>query len=153
SNGTLTTGGSSGKGDKNGFKLGGENIAVNHVVKRCIAFNNGKHGFTYNRNVGRIQMINCTGYNNAERNFNFDGGTSVFINNLSFATGSNDRIIGNASAPNAFDNNDNWGFSVTNADFQTLSQGANVNPTANGFLNLASGSDLIDAGTNVSGIT
>ena len=152
-NGTLTDGISSGNGDKNGFKLGGEDIAVNHVVKRCIAFNNGKHGFTYNRNLGSLQILNCTGYNNAQRNFNFDGGSSVFKNNLSFQTGSNDRVIGDASAPNAFDNDDNVTFAVTSSDFQTLSPGPYSNPTGNGFLNLAGGSDLIDAGTNISGVS
>ncbi len=102
SNGILTDGSTSGNGDKNGFKLGGEDISVNHIVRRCVAFNNGKHGFTYNRNLGTIEMTNNTGYGNAERNFNFDGGTSVFKNNLSYLSGSNDRIIGTASAPNSF---------------------------------------------------
>lgn len=152
SNGTLTTGGTSGNGDKNGFKLGGEDISVNHIVRRCIAFNNGKHGFTYNRNLGSIEMTNNTGYNNTERNFNFDGGTSVFKNNLSFQSGSNDRIIGNASAPNAFTGASS-GFTINSADFVTLTPGPNASPTSNGFLNLASGSDAINAGVTSTGIS
>jgi uncharacterized repeat protein (TIGR02543 family) len=152
SNGTLTTGGSSGNGDKNGFKLGGEGISVNHIVRRCIAFNNGKHGFTYNSNPGSIEMTNCTGYKNAQRNFSFDAGTHVYKNNLSYLPASNDKVIGNTSAPNAFSNGVASGFTVNAADFISLTPGADNNPTASGFLNLASGSDLIDAGVITTGI-
>jgi uncharacterized repeat protein (TIGR02543 family) len=151
-NGILTDGSTSGNGDKNGFKLGGEDISVNHIVRRCIAYNNGKHGFTYNRNLGTIEVTNNTGYNNAQRNFNFDGGTSVFKNNLSFQSGSDDRIIGAATAPNSFQGAAG-GFTVTAADFVTVTPGPAANPTSNGFLNLASGSDLINAGVTSTGIT
>jgi uncharacterized repeat protein (TIGR02543 family) len=152
SNGILTDGSTSGNGDKNGFKLGGEDISVNHIVRRCVAFNNGKHGFTYNRNLGTIEMTNNTGYNNAERNFNFDGGTSVFRNNLSYLSGSNDRIIGTATAPNAFQGVAGP-FTVTAADFVSLSPGANASPVSGGFLNLVSGSDLVNAGVTSTGIS
>jgi uncharacterized repeat protein (TIGR02543 family) len=152
SNGVLTDGSSSGNGDKNGFKLGGEDISVNHIVRRCIAFNNGKHGFTYNRNLGSIEMTNNTGYGNSQRNFNFDGGSSVFKNNLSYLSGSNDRIIGTATAPNSFQGAAG-GFTVNESDFVSLSAGVNNNPTGNGFLNLANGSDLINAGITSTGIS
>jgi pectate disaccharide-lyase len=151
-NGVLTDGSTSGNGDKNGFKLGGEDISVNHIVRRCVAFDNGKHGFTYNRNLGTIEMTNNTSYSNTERNFNFDGGTSVFKNNLSYLSGSNDRIIGTATAPNSFQGAAG-GFTVTAADFVSLTPGANASPVSSGFLNLASGSDLINAGVTSSGIT
>jgi pectate disaccharide-lyase len=153
SNGTLTTGGTSGNGDKNGFKLGGEGIPVNHIVRRCIAFNNGKHGFTYNSNPGSIEMSNCTGYKNAQRNFSFDAGTHVYKNNLSYLPASNDKVIGDATAPNAFSNDAKWGFSVTASSFQSLTPGPDANPTANGFLHLAQGSPLIDAGVLTTGIS
>lgn len=152
SNGILTTGGTSGNGDKNGFKLGGEDIAVNHILRRCIAFNNGKHGFTYNRNLGSIEVTNCTGYNNAERNFSFDAGTHVFKNNLSFQPGSNDKVTGTATAPNAFSGISS-AFTINASDFQTLTPGPNATPISNGFLNLATGSDAINAGVTTTGIT
>jgi hypothetical protein len=101
-NGTLSNGGQAGNGDRNGYKLGGEDIAVNHIVRRSIAFNNGKHGFTFNRNTGSMTISNNLGIDNAERNFNFDGGTSVFRNNTSCNSGSNDRIIGNSDSSNQF---------------------------------------------------
>ncbi|HZM79003.1 MAG TPA: CBM35 domain-containing protein [Candidatus Limnocylindrales bacterium] len=106
-NGTLSNGGQAGSGDRNGFKLGGEDISVNHTIRRNIAFRNGKHGFTYNRNLGTMTISNNLSIDNdsSNRNFNFDGGTSVFRNNTSCHftnSGSNDRIIGNSDSSNQF---------------------------------------------------
>ncbi len=104
SNGTLSDGTQLSAGDRNGFKLGGEDIAVNHTVRRNLAYNNGKHGYTYNRNLGTISMTSNVAKNNAERNFNFDGGTSVFSSNISCRSGSgtNDRIIGTDQGNNTW---------------------------------------------------
>lgn len=99
-NGTLSNGGQAGNGDRNGYKLGGEDIAVNHIVRRSIAFDNGKHGFGYNRNLGSLTVENNLSIGSAERNFNFDGGSSTFRNNTSCNSGSNDRIIGNDAGGN-----------------------------------------------------
>ncbi|HEY8421719.1 MAG TPA: bacterial Ig-like domain-containing protein [Thermoclostridium sp.] len=68
-NGTLTDG-TVGKGDKNGFKLGGEGIAVPHIIRNSLAFNNGAAGFTSNSNPGVI-AINNIAYNNAKGNLVF----------------------------------------------------------------------------------
>jgi hypothetical protein len=103
-NGTLSNGTVNSNGDRNGFKLGGEDISVNHVIRRDIAYRNGKHGFTYNRNLGTMTISNNLSIDNTERNFSFDGGTSVFRNNTSCRSGSgtNDRIIGDADGSNQF---------------------------------------------------
>lgn len=103
-NGTLSDGSQAGNGDRNGYKLGGEDIAVNHIVRRSIAYENGKHGFTYNSNPGTMTVSNNVSVDNTERNFNFDGGTSVFRNNTSCRSGSgtNDRIIGDSDSSNQF---------------------------------------------------
>ncbi|MFI7547164.1 family 16 glycoside hydrolase [Actinoplanes sp. NPDC049599] len=103
-NGTLSNGGQAGNGDRNGYKLGGEDIKVNHIVRRSIAFKNGKHGFTYNSNPGSMTISNNISIDNTERNFSFDAGTSVFRNNASCRSGSgtNDRIIGDADGSNQF---------------------------------------------------
>jgi hypothetical protein len=101
-NGILSNGGQAGNGDRNGYKLGGEDIAVNHVIQRNIAYGNGKHGFTYNRNPGTMTVSNNVSIGNEERNFNFDGGSSTFRSNTSCDSGSNDRIIGNADGSNQF---------------------------------------------------
>ncbi|MEV0326792.1 LamG-like jellyroll fold domain-containing protein [Micromonospora echinospora] len=103
-NGTLSDGSQAGNGDRNGYKLGGEDIRVNHVIRRNIAYNNGKHGFTYNRNLGTMSVSNNISIDNSERNFQFDGGTSVFRNNVSCfsSSGTNDRVIGDADGSNQF---------------------------------------------------
>ncbi|MEU7614967.1 cellulose-binding domain-containing protein [Micromonospora rifamycinica] len=108
-NGTLSNGTQNGNGDRNGFKLGGEDIGVNHVVRRTIAFRNGKHGFTYNRNLGSMSISNNLSIDNTERNFSFDGGSSVFRNNTSCrsGSGSNDKIVGNSDSSNQFWNGSN----------------------------------------------
>ncbi|MEV0890289.1 hypothetical protein [Promicromonospora sp. NPDC050262] len=99
-NGTLSDGSQAGNGDRNGYKLGGEDISVNHVVRRNIAFDNGKHGFGYNRNLGSLTVSNNLSIGSAERNFNFDGGSSTFRDNTSCDSGSNDRIIGTDAGGN-----------------------------------------------------
>ena len=106
-NGTLSDGSQAGDGDRNGYKLGGEDIPVNHTIRRNIAFENGKHGFTYNRNLGSMSVSNNLSIDNdgGNRNFNFDGGSSVFRNNTSCrfdGSGSNDRIIGDSDGSNQF---------------------------------------------------
>lgn len=66
-NGVTSKGLGTSNSDGNGFKLGGETIAVPHKVINCIAYNNLAHGFTDNSNPGTIWMENCTSYNNALR--------------------------------------------------------------------------------------
>ncbi|WP_182905113.1 cellulose-binding domain-containing protein [Microbispora sp. H13382] len=103
-NGTLTDGSQAGAGDRNGYKLGGDQISVNHIVRRNIAYRNGHHGFTYNSNPGTMSISNNVGIDNAERNFSFDAGTSVFRNNTSCrsGSGSNDKTVGNVDSSNQF---------------------------------------------------
>jgi hypothetical protein len=103
-NGTLSDGSQAGNGDRNGYKLGGEDISVNHVIRRNISYDNGKHGFTYNRNLGTMTISDNVSIDNTERNFSFDGGTSVFRNNTSCrsSSGTNDRIVGNSDTSNQF---------------------------------------------------
>lgn len=93
-NGATSDGTSTSNSDGNGFKLGGEKIAVNHIVENNIAFNNKKHGFTYNSNPGSIQVKNNTSWNNGQSNFAFDLGTHIFTNNLSFQGGASDKTSG-----------------------------------------------------------
>lgn len=106
-NGTLSDGSQAGNGDRNGYKLGGEDIGVDHVLRGNIAFDNGKHGFTYNRNTGSLTVSDNVSIGSAERNFNFDGGSSVFRGNVSCDSGSNDRTIGDVDGSNEFWSGDN----------------------------------------------
>ncbi|MDX3803035.1 carbohydrate-binding protein [Streptomyces sp. AK04-3B] len=104
-NGTLSDGTVNSNGDRNGYKLGGDDIAVNHVVRRSIAFHNGKHGFTYNSNPGSMAVSNNLSIDNAQRNYSWDAGTSVFRGNTSCrfsVSGSNDKTVGDADGSNQF---------------------------------------------------
>ncbi|CAG7614187.1 cellulose-binding domain-containing protein [Actinacidiphila bryophytorum] len=105
SQGTLSDGSGSSNGDKNGFKLGGDGIPVNHIFRNNIAYGNGAKGITYNDNPGTMSISNNVSINNANRNFSFDAGTSVFRNNTScrFNSGSTtDKIVGNSDSSNQF---------------------------------------------------
>jgi uncharacterized repeat protein (TIGR02543 family) len=162
-NGTLSSGGTSGSGDKNGFKLGGSGIAVNHIVRRCVAFNNGHHGFTDNNNPGNIEVSNNTSYNNAESNFNFrTGSTATFKNNLSFNAGASDKSNGtDVGTSNVWWKNNvstnSGSLVVSSADFvsltPTVTKNADWSPNLGNFLALAAGSDMINAGVITAGIT
>lgn len=167
SNGTLTNGTSSTSGDRNGFKLGGSDMANVHYVTRCISFNNGKNGFTWNSNPGAIELSNCLAWDNVAGNYKFDNtSVAVFYNCISYWTsgaGISDRHCGNAGsatgATNCFWNkskspytyNDN-GLLVTSADFVTNPASiTSVTRNADGSIDfsifkLATGSDLLNAG-------
>lgn len=66
SNGETTQGVYSEDSDGNGFKLGGSDIANNHLLINCVAFDNKAAGFTDNSNPGVISLVNCTSYNNSQ---------------------------------------------------------------------------------------
>ncbi|MDQ0059192.1 cell division septation protein DedD [Paenibacillus harenae] len=155
-NGQTSDGTSTTNSDGNGFKLGGEKIAVNHTVENSIAFNNKKHGFTYNSNPGSIVMKNNTSWNNGQSNFAFDLGTHVFTNNLSLSGSSSDKTSGtdvsgsNVWWKNNASTNQN-GLIASAADFVSLTpsvlRNADGSPNLGNFLKLAAGSDLIGSGT------
>lgn len=171
-NGKTTTGQGASDGDKNGFKLGGESISVNHIVENCIAFNNINHGFTHNRNTGSMTMTNCTSYNNAESsgkyNYNFVDGSHVAKNCLSYKPKSlsNNDHVSNISD---YQSSNIWwideagqsakGLVLTDADFVSLTaptsggivivpRNADGSPNLGNFLKIASSSDLVGAGVN-----
>lgn len=158
-NGVTSAGVSTANSDGNGFKLGGDKIAVNHIVKNCISFNNKKHGFTYNSNPGSIALTNCTSYNNgitSGSNFAFDTGTHVFTNLLSYKASSSDKTSGtdvnnsNVWWKNSKSTNAN-GLVCSDVDFVSLTPTVTRNTDGSinlgTFLKLATGSDLISAGT------
>ncbi|WP_231493853.1 RICIN domain-containing protein [Nocardiopsis sp. CNT312] len=106
-NGTLSDGTQNASGDRNGLKLGDEDISVRHVIRNNVAYGNGKHGFTYNRNPGPMMVTGNVSLGNEVRNFNFDGGSSYFRDNTSCDGGSTDRYYGDADGSNQFWNGSN----------------------------------------------
>ena len=82
------------EGNGNGFKLGGNFVVADHVVRRSMAFDNfgssgNAKGFDYNNNSGAMTLVHNTAYNNG-RNYFFPldppSGQAVFLNNLSAVT-------------------------------------------------------------------
>lgn len=164
-NGVLSDGTQNASGDRNGFKLGGSDIAVAHIVTRSIAFNNGKNGFTWNSNPGEIRMVNNFAFNNVQGNYKFDRPGPLFINNLSLwtpsGTGVNDRYGGSSGIATG-PNNLFWfnkaprsdaGLTVSATSFQSLTAptgGFARNPDGSlnlgGFAKLIGTSPLIGAG-------
>lgn len=55
-------------GGNNGFKLGGENVGVRHILKNCIAYDNAANGITTNSNPA-LALYNVISYNNGRANF------------------------------------------------------------------------------------
>ncbi len=137
-------------GNGNGFKLGGNDVPANHFVANNLAVHNLVKGFDANNNPGSITLYNNTGYNNGSYNFSFPVGTPKLTNNISY-------LGGGVTIASGTQTTNSWqGFTVTNADFQSLDETQLRLPRkADGslpditFLHLASTSSMIDAGTNV----
>lgn len=144
----------------NGFKMGGSDdklLKHNFTLKNCIAFYNKAKGFDQNNNKGTMTLYNCTGYGNVGNDFSVSttlpaGSTCTVINCVDVVKTKVSLGSFVVQATNS------WlsPFTVTNADFASLdSLGVTGKRNADGslpklnFLRLSSGSDLIDAGTNV----
>jgi hypothetical protein len=152
-------------GNGNGFKVGGfgggyvANAPV-HVVRFNLAFNNKAHGFYANHHPVASKFYDNTSVNN-HVGFDMTGVDStgstvargILRNNLSYQDAS---IVANVAGADVAYNSWNLQVTVTSADFQSDSTNGLTAPRqANGDLpvlpnfRLASGSDLIDKGTNV----
>lgn len=162
-NGTLTNGTTTVNGDKNGFKLGGEGIPVNHILRRCVAFGNGQHGFTDNNNLGAIEMTNNTSYNNKSNGFGFrEGGKHQFRNNISYKSFKDKNFGKDLENSNVWwikgsMNGRNPALVISDDDFVSLTaptvlKNEDGSPNLGDFLALKSTSDFIDAGVQATGI-
>lgn len=165
--GTTTASG----GDGNGFKGGGYGSPPTHVpatppqhtIQQCFAFRNRSSGFYANHHPVANYWYNDTAYDNKAADFNMlglDGSTAINVgvlrNNLAF-TGT---VLSNGTGDMVDDQFNSWdtslGVTVSAADFQgTDVTGWDGPRQADGSLpvltsfHLASGSDLIDKGTDV----
>jgi hypothetical protein len=150
--------GSASAGNGNGFKMGGSddrNLMHNVTLKNCIAFDNRVKGFDQNNNKGSMTLYNCTAYRNGT-NYSIPfplntGKTATIINSVALG------IYGPLGSFVVQQTNSWLGsFNVTNEDFISIdTSGVRGERKADGslpdvnFMHLASGSDLIDAGTDV----
>lgn len=144
----------------NGFKMGGSDdklLKHNFTLKNCIAFCNKAKGFDQNNNKGTMILYNCTGYGNVGNDFSVPttlpaGSTCTVVNCVDVVK----TKVNLGSFVSQTTNSWLTPFNVTNDDFVSLdSLGVTGKRNADGslpklnFLRLKSGSDLLDAGTNV----
>jgi hypothetical protein len=145
-------------GNGNGYKMGGsDNQDLQHdmTLIRCLAFDNRVKGFDQNNNRGSMALLNCTGFRNA---------TNYSISQMLAAgetlTVKNCAALGSHGSVGAFaiQQTNSWmpPFVVTFDDFVTIDTSGMRGPRSSDgnlpettFLHLASGSDLIDGGTNI----
>ncbi len=140
-------------GNGNGFKLGGDFTAHNVQVIRCLAVCNRVRGFDQNNNYGTMTILNASSYRNGY-NYGFgnaSGGTLIIKNSVSL-----NSLTSNAFAAQTVTNvNNSWntaGITTNSSDFVSLDTNLILTPrNTNGtytttFMNLVTGSDLVDAG-------
>lgn len=125
SDGTVT------KGDGNGFKMGGEGLAVKHLLRNSLSFNNRSTGVTSNSDPAII-VENTTSVDNGKANYDFafyQNAKPQFAakNNISFRTkaGTADKYPEYLASDNNHFYNGNEtvnasGKKVTAADFKSV---------------------------------
>jgi pectate lyase len=162
-------------GDGNGFKAGGYGVSggsvpspiPRHVVEFCLTVKNHANGFYSNHHMTGSDWYDNTAYQNGGANFNMlcntnnDSGTNdvpgfshVMKNNLGYKGGSEVSNLGTSN--DVTFNYFTLPVTVAANDFMTLDQTLLTAPRqTNGdlpyiaFAQLVSGSDLVDAGTNI----
>jgi hypothetical protein len=165
-------------GNGTGFKMGSDFLTtpanvgvVKRRLQRSMAWDNGHPdesggaaGAHINEADHSVEIYNCVFFRNGITglNFHYNNRTHYFRNNISFANGSKQVEVSGAStnqtnSAGTGDNDGGWTVNVTTGDFVSIdTAGQRGARQADGtlpvrtFLTLAEGSDLIDAGTNVS---
>lgn len=142
-------------GNGNGFKLGGNYTENNITLNQCLSFGNKAKGFDQNHNRGSMILINCTGYNNGGNNYSI----SEALNAGKILSLTNCAELGNKRSIGSFAilTTNSWPtYTVTVADFVSLDTTGIRGPRkADGslpevpYMHLATGSQLIDAGTYI----
>lgn len=142
------------EGNGNGYKLGGGEDpipAVNHIVRRSLAWGNATSGFEDNGNPGSIKLYNNTSFNNGSENYQLKWGNHVLRNNISIGDSGVDI------AQRVDDVKNSWTLPVTvnKDDFASLNSNVAEGTRVNGqlpisaFLKLKGTSALVDAGVNI----
>jgi len=155
-------------GDGMGVKLGQSTAGANHTVRNNLIWKTKKHGISENANGGEMDIFNNTifdiGLGLTGYGLTFWGTENLHdvTNNLVHGTAEGD-INGASQVTDTYNSwNTPPNVTVTNADFGSVTEGDVGSsgpmgarlydgslPDLNGFLELASGSDCIDAGADV----
>src|SRR3989304_939069 len=154
-NGYLKNGTAS-EGNGNGFKMGGSDdkmLMHNVTLRNCLAFDNRERGFDQNNNRGSMTLYNCTAYRNGSNYY-------VSLAGNKAATIVNCIALGYQGPLGTFviQQTNSWQspFTVANDDFISIDTSGVRDPRKTdgslpdiNFLHLASGSDLINTGTDI----
>lgn len=151
-----------GSGDGNGFKTGGsddKDLAHNGLYINTIAAGNTADGYDQNSNRGTVTIYNAIAYDN-DRNFGLGDGSSrqleklTIKNSVSLGGDNSDKFGGSSTSIS----NNSWqnSLSFSSSDYSSVDiddlladrQSDGSLPVVN-FFHLKSGSELIDAGTDV----
>jgi hypothetical protein len=146
----------------NGFKMGGgdnsNSLDLRHHMNltNCLAFENKNKGFDQNNNAGSMTLLNCTGFDNITADYRIKrelkAGETLVVKNCVAYLGAAE--LGDFAIQEA----NSWlpGFDVSDLDFVSInSENADAPRNPDGtlpdieFMQLAQGSDLIDAGVDV----
>ncbi len=159
-NGYLSNGAAS-TGNGNGFKMGGSDTKTlkhNMILKRCLSFDNRVKGFDQNHTRGSITLLNCTAYSNGT-NFSVPETLAVSAGKVLTVENCISAGTGGVTLLNAVLATDSWMSPFAppaSGDFVSLdTTGARAPRNPDGslpditFMHLASGSQYIDAGSDV----
>lgn len=166
--------GSQGKGEGNGFKLGGQRQAAKgntsgtsggHVLSECYAWGNVLNGFTDNSATIACAVVNCTAYDNCRSTDGNGRPSETWTCNFYFPTPAGHVLAGNVAfrpagreakvAAENVDRNNSWTQSppLSSASFVSLSDAVATGRRMadgclpeTGFLRLVAGSNLRKAG-------
>lgn len=153
-------------GDGNGFKFGPplENYTtVKRIVTNCISSRNRSSGFESNfaTTYFPIHVFNCTAYLNGYFGFRLTSNEATHITRNCIALGNqyNGPVGTNATSSTQDHNSWNSPLSISTADFVNIdatqlisARNSDGSLPVISFVKLADGSDMIDAGTPISGI-
>lgn len=141
-------------GNQNGFKVGGNGAAGNHVLRHCVAFGNPVKGFDQNNNTGAVTMIHCTAYMNGAYNFAFGqsptSGRNILRNCVSHQ--------GKVDVGTSTQEKNSWNLSLVlgSVDFASLDtsiahaeRSVDGSLPSNSLLRPSAGSELLDRGAKL----
>jgi hypothetical protein len=152
-------------GNGNGFKLGGgtegtPEATAQRTFTNCLAFHNKELGFSQNNSMFKMIFYNNVAYGNLGRGWHMGWNNTVITmkNNITYA-----NVSANVFLSNEVHDHNTWDASpavtVSGADFVSTdttgvsgARGTSGQLPVVNFLKLQTGSDLINAGTDV-GIT
>ena len=143
----------------NGFKMGGSDdktLKHNFTLKKCLAFKNKVKGFDQNNNRGSMILYNCPGHNNLTADYRItqvlaDGKVLIVKNCVDLNKTAEIGSFAEQAKNSWMDP-----FVITSDDFISIDETSAYGPRKTngelpdiGYMHLASGSDLIDAGVDV----